>query len=192
MFTPAAAQTILAGLTSPSASKPLLSALGFTEPLPLDREALSALGLGGFHETFHLARRAGGGPLRSLIVRCRPGSGVRDVLPRISGRLCSAVPQFSWLLVGLGAERREAAIATWEDHGTGPRHSSLVVEPANVRVSDAETLVALAAAGTGDDALVHHRWHEILGRLVLSARFYRALERAVVTLGEGAEGRAPG
>ncbi|MGQ0764693.1 MAG: Eco57I restriction-modification methylase domain-containing protein, partial [Gemmatimonadota bacterium] len=134
----------------------------------------------------------GGGPLRSLIVRCRPGSGVRDVLPRISGRLCSAVPQFSWLLVGLGAERREAAIATWEDHGTGPRHSSLVVEPANVRVSDAETLVALAAAGTGDDALVHHRWHEILGRLVLSARFYRALERAVVTLGEGAEGRAPG
>jgi SAM-dependent methyltransferase len=49
----------------------------------------------------------------------------------------------------------------------------------------------MAAAAAGDDSLVHLRWHEILGRQALSARFYRALEQSVNSLGEGAIGTAP-
>jgi hypothetical protein len=45
--------------------------------------------------------------------------------------------------------------------------------------SDAETLCALAAAVSSDDALTHQRWLDLLSRESLSRRFYRALEKAI-------------
>ena len=189
MLTTRSAAPLLAAVATPRGAASLLAPLGFTAPALLDHATARGLGVSGDVARAATARRPG--ILRALVLVTAGGQPLREQLPAVVNRLASRSPQFSWLLVVVRGDGGEAAIATWLDDGTRVRRSALLYQPARTRESDAETLCALAAAAGGDDGLVHLRWHEILGREALSARFYRALERGVVALGEGAVGRAP-
>lgn len=189
MLTSRTAAPLLSAVAAPKGPAALLALLGFGPPVPLDRATAHAIGIGDDVARVATARRDG--VLRALVLVTGDGRPLREALAGLVSRLARRSPQFAWLLVVVRGDGGEAAIATWLDEGTRLRRAALLYEPARTRESDAETLCALAAAAGGDDALVHLRWHEILGREALSARFYRALERAVVSLGEGATGPAP-
>ncbi|MCC6317481.1 MAG: N-6 DNA methylase [Gemmatimonadaceae bacterium] len=189
MLTPRAASTLLAAVATPRGPSSLLAALGFGAPTLLDRASAAALGVGDPVERTGAARRDG--TLRALVLHVPPPCATRDTVATLAPRLARRAPEFAWLVLVVRTDGAEATLATWLDDGTRVRRALLRWEPRRVRESDAETLSALAGAAGGDDPLVHLRIHEILGRQALSARFYRALEAAVVSLGEGATGAAP-
>lgn len=189
MNTTRTALDLLARATSIGGVADVVGSLGFGPAVALSSAAAQGFGLGDLFATITVARRASA--LRALVVQLRERESVRIQLQHAASRLARSAPQFAWLIAAVGADGTEAALSAWEAHGVGSRHTALVWEPARVRPSDAETLGALIAASVGDDALVYHRWHEILGRQLLSARFYRTLERAVIALANGAQGEAP-
>jgi hypothetical protein len=171
---------------------PLVAELGFaTTPLPLDSAARDALGLPV--EVCSAAVAAGRGALRALLIELDPGAPLRETLARIAGRLSSRLPHLLWLLVATPREGTHVAIAAWGgEQRRSPRVVALVADRARIVDSDAETLLALAAATDNtSDVLTHARWVEVLGRDALSRRFYRELERRVGDLAEGASGAPP-
>ena len=190
MLNTRAATPLLAAVASPKGHAALLHELGFGPPVLLDRATVAALGVSDDVPRVWSARRDG--VLRALVLMTQGPRPLREVLSTIAPRLANRSPEFAWVLLAIRGDGTEAALSTWIDEGTRLRRASLLWEPERARQSDAETLGALAAAAGGDDPLVHLRWHEILGRQALSARFYRSLEQAVVLLGEGATGSAPG
>ncbi len=190
MLTTRSAAELLAALNTSRGPGSLLAALGFSRIAPLDQRERTALGVPRDARTAGVARRHG--VLRALVTVMDDAQPLRQRLPKLSATLRSQIPDASWLLIALRSDGKEAAVATWRTHERNARHSVLLVEPDRVRDSDAETISAMAAAGQGDDSLVHLRWQEILGRHALSARFYRALEQSVLALGEAATGAAPG
>jgi hypothetical protein len=167
---------------------PIIEELGFAAaPVPLDHVAREALGLPA--EVRDACVAAGRGTLRALLVELEPAASLRDALARIASRLASRVPHVLWLLLAAPRAGTQVGIAAW--NGTGERRSprvvALVADRAHVVDSDAETLLALAAAVDGpSDVLTHARWVEVLGRDALSRRFYRELERRVGALADGA------
>lgn len=189
MLTTRTAAPLLAGLASARGAPPLLAALGFGPPSRLDASAIGELGVPPDAAAVALAQREG--MLRALVIITNGRRPLRETLTQLATRVGARAPHFAWVVLALRGDAREAALGTWVQDGERVRRATLAFEPGRVLDSDAETLAALSAAAGGDDALVHLRWHEILGREALSARFYRALERAVVSLGEGALGEAP-
>ncbi|HEY9226957.1 MAG TPA: N-6 DNA methylase, partial [Gemmatimonadaceae bacterium] len=147
---------------------------------PLDAETRHVLGLGDQIEDAHIV--SGEGALRGLLVLLPSDVDARHLLPRIAARLAARAPHCLWLVVAAQPARAKLAIMAWTDDRRPPRIAALLVDPSRVVDSDAETLRALAAAGRDRDVLTHARWVEILGREALSARFYRALERALSSL----------
>ena len=124
----------------------------------------------------------GRGALRALLLTLRDDASIREVLPRYAGRLATRAAHVLWVIVASQRSRGEVAIAAWSADRRPPRVAALVVDRRHPVDSDAETLRALSVAAGERDVLTHMRWVEILGRDSLTARFYRALERAVSAL----------
>ena len=182
-----AAARLLASVRSARDLAPVAHAAGCPgELLSLDGEALRRFGLDG------LARRAwvaaGGGSLRALFVELAGADSTTAALGEIAAALTHHAPSQLWLLFAAGSE---IAIAAWSADRARPRVAALRIESARVLPSDAEAVSALAAAAGGDDVLVHARWLEILGRDVLTTRFYRALDSLVRRMAEEPPGRIP-
>ncbi|MEO6443545.1 MAG: DNA methyltransferase, partial [Gemmatimonadaceae bacterium] len=168
----------------------LAHALGFTAaPVALGDTLARALGTTESRSPARLL--VGRGVLRALLVECPAQEAIRPFVSRMAARLSARAPHQLWLLLTARGARGPAAVAAWHADRLRPRVSALVLDPARVLDSDVETVLALAAAADGQEALVHARWCEIMGRDALSHRFYRALEGAILALGEGALGKAP-
>ena len=151
-------------------------------PLPLDSNALHALGLertDGIEE----ARVASGvGALRALLLKVRNEPPIRESLIRVAQRLSTRAPHVLWLVIAVQPIGGGIGIAAWDASRRTPRVAALITNRARVVESDAETLRTLAAVVAQHDVLTHTRWVEVLGRDALTGRFYRALERAVGTI----------
>ncbi|MFN8666147.1 MAG: type IIL restriction-modification enzyme MmeI [Gemmatimonadaceae bacterium] len=170
----------------------ILSFLGFGEtPLPLDTSIglLEGLPLARAEVATPSVAGRGGGARRALLVAVAPHVSVRATVTSLAQRLHRDAPHHDWLL--LVSAGSSGALASWRSDGAKARVSALVFQGERVLESDAEVLMALHAASSGDDVVVRERWCEILGREALSHRFYRALEHHVLALGEGARGSAP-
>lgn len=175
-----------AGHGAPLAS--LTTPLGFAEPLPLPARELARFGLADDRPRAKVAGARGS--LRALLLEWDEGPPLRERVVPIARRLAHATPGLHWLVVARHTARHELLLAApaLEAHGA---LAALIVEPGQVRESDAETFAVLAAAhDEGHAPLQHLRWRELLGRDALSRRFYRDLEAAVATLARTARGRA--
>ncbi len=189
MLTRRHASALLARFATGEPPHELPALLGFREP-PLPLEPAHPL-LDGVPVVRAVV--AGGADARRVIVlTLGAGHALRGALATLAHRLQQHAPHHRWLLLAATADGATGALAAWRAASGRPRISILAFAPARLLESDAESLMALQAASTGDDLLVHDRWCEILGREALSHRFYRALEQQVMALGEGADGRAPG
>lgn len=167
----------------------LTTPLGFAPPLSLGARDRAALDPGG--TIARAAAATGPGPLRALTVECRPESPpLRVSAVAIAQGLARRAPHLRWLVVARHRGTRELLIAAPPPDGAGPV-PALLVDVAQVRESDAETLAALVAARGDDAVLAHLRWREALGRDALTRRFYRELEECVTTLATTAVGGAP-
>ncbi|HEX6537285.1 MAG TPA: DNA methyltransferase [Gemmatimonadaceae bacterium] len=160
-----------------------------SDPLPLDADALTALGLAP-PRVAEARIVPGRGAIRALLARVSERAPLRESIAAIAARLGAAAPQALWLLLAVRPAAREVAIATWAADRARPRVAALVVDRDRVMPSDAETVAALAGAARESDLLVHALWLEALGREGLTRRFYRALERVVGTLAREARGHA--
>ncbi|MDP1857146.1 MAG: N-6 DNA methylase [Gemmatimonadaceae bacterium] len=190
MFTRRTASDLLAHFAAGAPLAALAGHLGFSaRPLPLDESLAHSLGIpwAGAPPLLML----GDGARRALLMAAPPREPLRPFVAKIAQRLATQSPHQLWLLMVARAGGGEGAIAAWHADGTRVRVSALLFDSARVLESDIETLLALQAAAGGQDTLSHARWCEIMGRDALSHRFYRALERAIVALGEGARGSAP-
>jgi hypothetical protein len=153
-------------------------------PSPLDARAQRALGL---VDGVVAARIADGpGSLRALLLTVSGDSTLRELLPRLAGRVSARAPHLLWIVIATQPDTGDVAIAAWTDDRRSPRVAALLANRQSIVDSDAETLRALwiTPAATGRDILVHARWVEILGRESLTNRFYRALERSVDNLAD--------
>jgi hypothetical protein len=166
---------------------PIIAELSFVaSPVPLDAAAREALGLP--IEVSDAAVAAGPGALRALVLELDASAPLRETLGRIAGRLASRLPHVLWLLVAAPRDGTQVGIAAWAGAAhRPPRVVALVADRIRIVDSDAETLLALAAAtDSSSDVLTHARWVEVLGRDALSRRFYRELEGRVSALATGA------
>jgi hypothetical protein len=150
------------------------------DPAPLDLDTQRALGLDD--AVIDASVAIGRGALRALLLTVRDDASIREVLPRFAGRLATRAAHALWIVVATQRSRGLLAIAAWPGDRRPPRVAAVVVDRCHPVDSDAETLRALAVAVGDRDVLTHARWVEVLGRDSLTARFYRALERAVSTL----------
>ncbi|MDB4880410.1 MAG: hypothetical protein JWL60_1856 [Gemmatimonadetes bacterium] len=170
---------LLASADSPSGLAAVAAALGFTGPPdPLDADACARLGIPPGLSDVRVA--AGTGALRALLVVAPPSRGLRELLSTLATALARSTAQVLWLLVAASGD--ETAVACWAGDRARPRLGVLLVNRRRIVASDADALSTLAASSDGDDLLVHTRWCEVLGREVLSRRFYRTLAQRVEAL----------
>lgn len=177
----------LLAAAGPRRLAPLARTLGFAEPLSLPRDARDALRLPPGLRAVQVAARGAG--VRLLLAELTGDEPSREVLRRAAARLATHAPQHLWCLLGARAVPAETLVGVVQPGGA---LALLAVRRDDVRDADAQALAAMAAAGAGtgsgtgvDDALVHARWAELAGREALTARFYAALERAVIGLAGG-------
>jgi hypothetical protein len=176
-----AAAELLASADSAAGLAAIARSIGCDgDPAPLDLETRRALGLDD--AVLDASVATGRGALRALLLTVRDDASIREVLPRYAGRLATRAAHVLWVIVAFQRSRDEVAIAAWSADRRPPRVAALVVDRRHPVDSDAETLRALSVAAGERDVLTHMRWVEILGRDSLTARFYRALERAVSVL----------
>ena len=189
MLTLRAATHLLAAADSLDALTPIAAAIGCDDPpAPLDVATRAALGI---PEAVHEARSAcGAGTLRTLLLELPANISSRELIARVAARLAARAPHLLWLVTAIQRSSGALTIATWGADRVPPHLAVLVCDRRHIVDSDAETLCALAAARGGPDVLVHARWLELLGREALTRRFYRALERTVHAMADGAVGRA--
>lgn len=184
------AARLLASARSLPALAPLAAAAGIDgTPVPLPRATLASSGFAdaGIARA-HVA--TGLGSLRALLADV-DGRPLRDAARTLAITLTRRAPELLWLLVLRDATSGHVALATWSPAPRGPRLAALVIDPARVVDSDADTLRTLAAAvdptddaptTVGADLRRHARWLDALGRDALGARFYHALEHTVDAL----------
>jgi hypothetical protein len=176
------ATRLLAAADSVAALSQITAALGFEPPAALPRAARDTFAIPPDFARAEMARGPGG--LRALLLELRGEMPMRDALRRLADRLAVHAPHALWLVLTVRPGRDEVALATWHTEGGRASIAALLVERAQVRDSDAQTLAALAASRDGTDVLTHSRWAELLGREALTARFYRTLERVVAALAD--------
>lgn len=162
----------------------LLAALGFSErALPLDAAARGRLGLPSQVLAAHVSTAEGA--LRALSVELDDGGNVRECVSLVARQLAARCPHLLWLLVVAHAGAPAVAVATWRCTHTGPRIAAMVTERGHVVDSDAETICAMAATQEiASDTLRHIRWLDILGRDVVTRRFFHSLTGAVTLLAD--------
>jgi len=207
VFTSRDAATLLTGLARGAPLSTLGAALGFAEPLPLDKPTRRRLGLEATVGRVQI--QPGPGTLRALLITANAALAtvVRGTAPArvaqatlqsadsasvatLARAVARAAPERGWLLLHLDATAQRLSIAAppSDARSTVPVYSLNLGE---LRESDAETLAALVGCREGPDLMVHLRWRETLGRTALTRRFYQELERGVAQLAATAEGRAP-
>lgn len=187
MLTTRDAARLLSSIRAPEQLAELVGTLGFAGPLGLDRATARRLGLSPLARGCGVC--VGRGSLRALIVPVETSAELRWRIPLLCRTLAQEAPDRLWLVVARSGEG-SLCIAAAPPDGRGPT-PVLLVEPAAVRESDAETFAALAGAIGGSDLMVHLRWRETLGRTALTHRFYRELEEHVQALASSAVGPAP-
>jgi hypothetical protein len=189
VLTRRAAAQLLEGVSRWEGLEAVASAIGFSAPvLPLLPETRASLGLSPAFEPVGLM--SGRGALRALLVSTTDASPLSPQVTRLAQRLAVQAAHLRWLIIALGASRRDFVIATCDGGQSPIRVAALSMDTARVLESDAETLASLAGVGMEHDLLCYERWREILSREALSHRFYRTLEHAVHSLADGASGRA--
>lgn len=164
----------------------IVGLLGFRPALRVPKPAVGRLGLLPRSRAFVAD---GAGSLRLLVVECGGSVPLRDEAASIARSITRTSPELLWLLIARDKAHR-ALLITCPPPGRPVGMPALAVDCGRVLESDAETLVALAAARAEPDSLLHLRWREILGRDGLTRRFYRDFERCVATLAQTAKGRA--
>ena len=172
---------------APAGVPALLAQLGFQSAELTDARTRGALGLPTDIASARIAR--GNGTLRAIWIESSADQPPRELLTRVARGMSARAPHLLWLLVISWPARAEVAVASWSA-SLPPSVVALIVRHDRIAESDAESFGALVAAARGDDVVVHARWREILGREALSRRFFRALERGVMRLAEGATGNA--
>ncbi|HET6680497.1 MAG TPA: N-6 DNA methylase [Gemmatimonadaceae bacterium] len=193
MHTIRSAAALLAAARDLGALGELATFSGFAPALEtFDADGRRALGL---PVEFRVARIACLSPIshgacRALLIESDGSRPLRESLGRLASRLASRAPHVCWLVFARARGQPDFAIAAWDVGRTSPAIRALMVDPAHVRDSDAETLCALEAARAETDILTHARWLDVLGRDAICRRFFRALEAAVARLALGAVGRA--
>ena len=176
-----AAAELLSAADSPTGLAAIARSIGCDgDPAPLDLDTQRGLGLDDAVVDAGVA--TGAGALRALLLSLRDDVSIREVLPRIASRLATRAAHVLWVVVASQPSRGDVAIAAWAGDRRPPRVAAIVVDRRHPVDSDAETLRALSVAASERDVLTHARWVEVLGRDSLTARFYRALERAVSTI----------
>ena len=182
------AADLLRGANSLDRVAGVLRELGFLEPpLPLDENAIAALGLPANLRRALITR--GSGALRGLILELDRGSELRDSLARVANALAKNASQLLWLVVAIRESAPDLAIVCWRSIGARTRVASLVCQRDRIVQSDAETLCTLASVTGESDLLTHARWLDVLGREAITNRFFRALEKTVDELGISLTGR---
>ncbi|MGI8496625.1 MAG: Eco57I restriction-modification methylase domain-containing protein [Gemmatimonadaceae bacterium] len=181
------AASLLAQAAQPDGLAAIARMLGFHgDALPLDENALAALGIDGTLDA-HIA--VGEGTLRALLLRWPADTPLRDRIALLVRRLAVRGPQLLWMAIAIEDGGAGLAIASWSGDPR-PRVSALVVDRRSILPTDAESICALAAIAGTSDVLAHARWLDVLGRDALTRRFYRALERVVDEIGRTAKGCA--
>ncbi len=162
--------------------------LGFSPALALGRRERDRFALNGVAD--RVAVGEGRGSLRALLVEFKADTPpLRLTASGLCRQLVREAPRMRWMLLVTHRGTGELLIAAPSPEG-GAELPVLLVDPASIRESDAETFAAIAAGSDGVDRLVHLRWRETLGRDALTARFYRELESHVGELADSATGLA--
>ncbi len=165
----------------------ILRETGFAEPaLPLDLVARTSLGLSTEIRAAWILR--GRDSLRGLVVDLDDAVDTRDALTATANALARRSPQLLWLVVAFSEVKREIAILCWTSRSSGARIVSLLCNQDRVFESDAETLCALSGATGENDLMAHARWVDVLGRVAITRRFFRALQATVDELADSLGG----
>ena len=166
----------------------MLSELGFhAELLPLDRDAVAALGLPADARAARITHA--GGVLRAVALEVDGASSTRDIVVKAASSLARTASQLLWLLVVVRPSAPEVAIACWRSVSSRVKIVSLLCRPDRIVQSDAETLCTLAAVRVESDLLTHARWLDVLGREAITGRFFHALDRTVNEMAASLTGR---
>src|SRR4051812_7527204 len=120
-----------------------------------------------------------------------PKAPIREALTRLSARLCARTPQTLWLLLIAETEATAIGLASPVAAARATRIAALIADRERIVDSDAETVRLLAAANGSEDLATHARYAEILGRDVISRRFFRTLERCVAHMSQSATAGTP-
>ena len=188
MQTLARAAALLRNAGSLDRAADILSELGFPRPaLPLDKQAISALGLPANVKCARISQ--GVGTLRGLALEVDANGQLRETLARIANGLARTASQLLWLVVVIRDASTDLAILCWRAAGPRVRVASLICHRDRIIESDAETLCTLADVGGESDLLTHARWLDVLGREAITNRFFRAIERTVNELAASVTGR---
>jgi hypothetical protein len=164
----------------------LVRQLGFSGALlPLNAAATNALHLPASIRTARIAQ--GVGSIRLLALDLQDDADLRDNLTAVASSLARYSPHLLWLVVATCNATRDLAIVCWSSAGPRTRIASLVCNSERLFESDAETLCALASAGSESDLLTYSRWLDILGREAITRRFFRVLEKTVAELADSAD-----
>lgn len=180
MLSTRSAHTLLTHATSGAGLLTLARALGFRDPPHLlSRRTTRALGL---PETLRTTRVTHGRDLAALIVeQVRPDEW-RATLRALATYLDRLTDPRRYLLILQCSHDGPLVLACWLSSARGPRLAVLTTSPTHVLDSDAQTVAALAAGLHPDPTHTILRWHDLLGRHAIGARFFRALDGHVAAI----------
>ena len=183
------AHALLANATSPAGLLALARALGFTDP-PHAVSTRTARTL-GLTDDLRVTRITRGPELATLVVEQLHPDAWRTTLRTLAGCLDRLADPRRYLIILQCQHDGPLAIACWLSSLRGPRLAVLTASPAHVLDSDAQTIAALAASLHADPTHTVLRWHELLGRHAIGARFFRALDGHVADIATAWPDRVP-
>src|SRR5204863_123533 len=115
---------------------------------------------------------------------------VEQIVEATASAIARNASSLLWLVIAVRSTPPDFAILCWRSNGSRVRVASLICSRDHIVQSDAETLCTLAAVGGESDLLTHARWLDVLGRESITNRFFRALEKLVLELGDSLTGGA--
>jgi hypothetical protein len=180
MLSTRSAHTLLTQAASSAGLLTLARALGFRDPPHrLSRRTTRALGV---PETLRTTRVTKGRDLATLIVEQVRPDDWRATLRALASYLDRLTDPRRYLLILQCSHDGPLVLACWLSSARGPRLAVLTTSPTTVLDSDAQTVAALAASLHPDPTHTILRWHDLLGRHAIGARFFRALDRHVADI----------
>ena len=180
MLSTRTAHTLLTAAGSTTGLLALARALGFTDPPHrLSTRTVRSLTLPADLAVTRITR---GPDAAILLVEQLSATSWRDTLRTLVAYLDRLTDPRRYLLILQCADAGPLAIACWLSSTRGPRLAVLTTTPAHPLDSDAQTVAALAASWHPDPTRTVLRWHDLLGRHAIGARFFRALDTHVADL----------
>ncbi|MES3035818.1 MAG: N-6 DNA methylase [Gemmatimonadota bacterium] len=182
MLTTRAAHSLLTATGTHAGLLALTRALGFTdEAHQLSRRTVRTLTLPADLQVTRITR----GPLTAaLLVERLPVASWRDALRHLATYLDRLADPRRYLLILQCADDGPLAIACWLSSTRGPRLAVLTTSSTHPLDSDAQTVAALSASWHPDPTRTVLRWHDLLGRHAIGARFFRTLDTHVTQLAD--------